>query len=78
MSFAPARVARLNDQGRPIAVGEPANFALVDASATWVVDSENMSSLSKNTPFHGEELPARVVGTVFKGRVTNWVGELIS
>lgn len=78
MSFAPARVARLNDQGRPIAVGEPANFALVDAAATWVVDSENMSSLSKNTPFHGEELPTRVVGTVFKGRVTNWVGELIS
>ena len=77
MSIAPARIARLLDQGRPIAEGEPANFALVDAVATWVVEPEKMSSLSKNTPFAGEELPLRVVGTIFKGRITNWFGQLV-
>jgi dihydroorotase len=77
MSIAPARIARLFDQGRPIAEGEPANFALVDAAATWVVEPEKMSSLSKNTPFAGEELPLRVVGTIFKGRITNWLGQLV-
>ena len=30
MSYAPARIARLTGQGRPLAVGEPANLVLVD------------------------------------------------
>ena len=76
MAIAPARIARLADQGRPIAVGEPANFALVDPSGTWVVDANEMASLSKNTPFHGERLPAPVVGTIFRGRPTFWGGEI--
>jgi len=76
MSIAPARIARLGDQGRPISVGEPANFALVDPAGTWVVDANAMASLSKNTPFHGEELPTPVVGTVFRGRPTYWGGEI--
>lgn len=76
MSFTPARIARLGDQGRPIAVGEPANFALVDPTGQWVVDANAMASLSKNTPFHGVTLPAPVVGTVFRGRPTFWGGEI--
>jgi dihydroorotase len=76
MSFAPARIARLSDQGRPISVGEPANFTLVEPSTEWVVKGEAMASLSKNTPFDGEVLPAPVLGTVFRGRPTFWEGEI--
>ena len=33
MSIMPAHIARLADQGRPLAVGEPANVVLVDPRA---------------------------------------------
>ena len=34
MSENPARIAGLPDQGRPLAVGEPANLTIVDPDAT--------------------------------------------
>ena len=70
MSYAPARIARLTGQGRPLAVGEPANLVLVDPSARAVVDGAASASLSRNNPWHGRELPDPVVLTVWAGRVT--------
>jgi dihydroorotase len=70
MSVRPARIGRLRDQGRPIAIGEPANLVLIDPSGSWTVDPDRMSSLSRNTPFAGRRLPASVVATVFRGRAT--------
>ncbi len=70
MSFAPARIARLGGHGRPLAVGEPANLVLYDATASRVVDSSELSSLSRNTPYAGRELPGRVVATFLRGRAT--------
>ncbi|HVK34784.1 MAG TPA: dihydroorotase [Microlunatus sp.] len=71
MSYAPARIARLSDQGRPLTIGEPANLVLVDPSARAVVDRAASSSLSRNNPWHGRELPDPVVATVWAGRVTH-------
>jgi dihydroorotase len=71
MSAAPARLTRSASQGRPIAVGEPANLVLVDPSARAVVDRDNSASKSRNNPYHGRELPDPVVATVWAGRITH-------
>jgi dihydroorotase len=70
MSVDPARIARLEDQGRPLAVGEPANLTLVDPEARAVVDRDTSASLSRNNPWHGRDLPDPVVATVWRGQVT--------
>jgi dihydroorotase len=70
LSETPARIGRLEDHGRPIAVGEPANLCLVDPGARWTVDPARSASRSRNTPFAGHELPARVVATFLRGRPT--------
>ena len=69
MSYAPARIARLHDQGRRIAVAEPANLTLVDPSARSTVDASDSLSLSRNNPWHGRDLPDPVVATVAAGRI---------
>jgi dihydroorotase len=66
----PARIGRLSAQGRPIAVGEPANLVLIDAAARRVVDPRALASKSRNTPYAGRELPVRVVHTFLRGRAT--------
>ena len=70
LSEAPARIGRLEEHGRPIAVGEPANLCLVDPDARWTVDPAQSASRSRNTPFAGYELPTRVVATFLRGRPT--------
>jgi dihydroorotase len=74
LSEAPARIGRLADgpspQGRPLAVGEPANVVLVDPGASWTVDPRASASRSRNTPFAGRELPSRVVATFLRGTPT--------
>lgn len=66
MSTAPANLARYGEHGS-LAVGSVANFFLFDERASWTVDREDLRSKSKNTPFHGRELPGRVVATYFNG-----------
>ena len=70
MSIMPAHIARLTDQGRPLAVGEPANVVLVDPAARQVIDRNDSASLSRNNPWHGRELPDPVVATIWAGRIT--------
>ncbi|AXX32659.1 dihydroorotase [Actinosynnema pretiosum subsp. pretiosum] len=76
MSERPAEIGGLADQGRPIAVGEPANLALVDPDARWTVRGADFASIAANTPFEGMELPAAVVATVLRGRVTALSGRI--
>ena len=70
MAERPAEIGGLADQGRPIAVGEPATFALVDPDGLWTVRGAALASLAANTPYEGMRLPATVVATVLRGRVT--------
>ena len=69
MSTGPARIGRLDGQGRPLDVGEPANLVLVDPDAHRVVAAESLSK-SRNTPYVGRALPATVVATFLRGRQT--------
>ena len=70
LSERPAEIGRLADQGRPIAEGEPATFALVDPDAVWTVRGANLASKAANTPYEGMRLPGAVVATVLRGRIT--------
>jgi dihydroorotase len=70
MSAAPARIAGLTGQGRPLAVGEPANLTLVDPDAQWTVDPTALASRSRNTPYAGMNLRGRVVATYLRGKPT--------
>ncbi len=76
MSVRPAAIGRLAGHGRPLEVGEPANLVLVDPSARWTVVAAELTSKSRNTPFGGRELPARVVATFLRGRPTVLAGAL--
>ncbi|SDL35187.1 dihydroorotase [Tessaracoccus oleiagri] len=70
MSHAPAKLAGLVAQGRPLSVGEPASLVLVDPASRAVVDRAASSSLSRNNPYHGLELPDPVQLTMWRGKVT--------
>jgi dihydroorotase len=76
MSYVPARIGRLDNHGRPVAPGEPANVVLYDAAATRTVEASEMASLSRNTPYAGMELPGRVVATFLRGVPTVLDGKL--
>jgi dihydroorotase len=70
MSVRPARIGRLSTHGQPLVPGAPANLVLVDPAARWTVDPAQTASRSRNTPFRGNELAARVVATFLRGRPT--------
>jgi len=70
MSVRPAAIGRLAHQGRPLAVGEPANLVLVDPGARAVVDPAALASKSRNSPYAGRELPARVVHVLLRGELS--------
>jgi len=70
LSSTPAAIGRVGDQGRPIAVGEPANLTLVDPAARWVVVPHEQATASDNSPFAGREMHGRVVATFLRGRAT--------
>ena len=76
LSTAPARIGRLADAGRPIAVGEPASLTLVDPAARWIVDPYAMATMGRNCPYRGRELPGRVVATFYAGHATVLDGAL--
>jgi dihydroorotase len=76
MSSRPAEISRVPGQGRPLAVGEPANLVLHDPDAERVVDAADTASLSRNTPYAGFTVPGRVVATFLRGRATVLDGAL--
>ncbi|MGP9528113.1 dihydroorotase [Glutamicibacter sp. AOP5-A2-18] len=69
-STVPAQIGRVADQGRPIAVGEPANLTLVDPAATWTVDPSVMATKGRNSPFAGMQLPGSIRATFLHGHAT--------
>jgi dihydroorotase len=76
LSERPADIAGLPDQGRPIDVGEPANLVLVDPDATWTVHGTELASIADNTPYEGMTLPAKVMTTILRGRITAHDGKV--
>lgn len=78
LSEEPARIGAVEDQGRPIAVGEPANLCLVDPRVRRTFESDAIVSRSSNSPYVGMELPGAIRATIFRGRATVLDGNLVS
>lgn len=65
MSSRPAEIAGYKDHGA-IAIGKPANFALVNFEKNWI--SKPRMSKSGNDPYRGMTLPVVVEATYLRGR----------
>ena len=70
MSYMPAKIARYIDHGRELVVGSPANLTVMNPTKTYRVDRDLVASRSRNTPFHGMELPGVITATFFRGSLS--------
>ena len=69
MSHAPARIGLYENHGQELKAGTPAHIAVMDPTSLFRVDRDLVASRSRNTPFHGMELPGQIVATIFNGEV---------
>jgi dihydroorotase len=69
MSYAPARIGLYENQGQSLTVGAPAHIAVMDPTSSFRVDRDLVASRSRNTPFHGMELPGQILTTVYNGEI---------
>ena len=76
LAWKPARIAGIQDHGRPVAPGEPANLCVIDPAETWSVDPTALASAARNTPFTGRKLTGRVRHTIFRGELVVRDGEV--
>ncbi|MGD8698617.1 MAG: dihydroorotase [Gemmatimonadales bacterium] len=66
LAHRPAQIARL--PGGTLAEGAPADVVVFDPEARWICSPQEFLSLSRNTPFAGQELVGKVVMTLVGGR----------
>jgi dihydroorotase len=74
-SAGPQRVFGIAGKGR-IAVGYDADLTIVDLKAERVIDNEWIGSKCGWTPFAGRRVRGWPVGTLVRGRLAMWEGEL--
>lgn len=78
LSSAPSRIGGYENHGNNLAVGSKANITIINPDKVWIVDRDLVASKSRNTPFHGYELPGVITHTFFNGSPTLMDGALIS
>ena len=78
MSRVPAEIGLLPGYEFGVAVGAPAEFTLVDPSASRVFGVADLRGKGTNTPYLATTLPGRVVATVHAGYATVLDGELVA
>ena len=66
LSTAPAKLFGLS--GGTLKPGAPADLAVIDLDAPWVVREADIRSRSKNTCFEGARLQGKVLQTLVAGR----------
>ncbi|MDR1355765.1 MAG: dihydroorotase [Propionibacteriaceae bacterium] len=72
MSYAPAALAGLTNQGQPLTIGAPANLTLINPIRRALVERTTAVSKGRNNPYHGRELPDPVECTIWAGKLTNY------
>lgn len=77
MSTTPALIGGYSEHGQSLRIGSSAHIAVVDPTRAWKVDRDLVASRSKNTPYHGMELPGSVVATFFRGVPTVLESKLV-
>lgn len=74
-SAGPQRLFGLVRKGR-IAVGYDADFTIVDLKARWTIQQDWLASRCGWSPFTGETLTGKPVGTIIRGQQVMWEGTL--
>lgn len=74
-SFGARRIFGLRDKGA-IEIGLHADFTLVDLSITWTVDEAWLKSRCGWSPFMGDSLKGKPVGTMIRGQMVMREGSL--
>lgn len=74
-SAGPQRVFGLVGKGR-IAAGYDADFTVVDLKAQWTIEESWLASRCGWSPFTGETLTGKPIGTIIRGRKVMWDGQL--
>jgi dihydroorotase len=69
LSCRPAKIAGL--PAGTLAEGSAADVVVIDPESRWKCQPEEFYSLSRNTPFAGQELVGRVVMTLVSGRTVH-------
>ena len=75
MSWRPAQIAGMSDQGQDLRQGAPANLCVIDTAARWTIDSSGGASRSRNVPYVGREVRGKVRHTVLGGEAVVIDGE---
>ena len=78
ISRTPARIGGYTGQGTDFLVGQMANLTVIDPRASWRVDRDLVASRSRNTPFHGMELPGVITETFYRGVPTLLQAQLLT
>jgi dihydroorotase len=68
LSYNPANIGRLSQQGQPITVGSIANLALIDPTERH--EAVSTQSKSHNNPYVGLTVGGKVVHTIYRGYFT--------
>ena len=76
LSYNPASIGRLSQQGQPIAVGSTANITLIDPKKRR--EAVSVESKSHNNPYRGLTLGGEVVHTIYRGYFTKRDGAVAS
>ena len=75
MSTNRARI--FNVPGGSLAVGMPADIAIIDMDKEWTVEAGKFESKSRNCPFQGWKLKGQVVSTIVGGKVIVDNGKIV-
>ena len=67
LTIGPAGILGLNSGN--LQPGAAADITLIDPHCHWTVDASRFHSRSRNTPFHGQNLPAKVLATIVDGEI---------
>jgi len=72
MTANPAKLLDL--PGGKLVKGAPADLALIDLDAVWVVDKDQLKARSKNSPFNEQKMRGRVLRTMVAGKTVYQYG----
>lgn len=66
MSTTPAKLLGLS--AGALTIGHPADLALIDIDAPWIVDADNLHSRSRNAAIEGRKVQGKVMKTIVSGK----------
>ena len=76
MTAAPARVFKL--KAGSLAVGMPADIAVIDPDLEWVVDDKKFYTKGSHSPFIGRKMKGKAVMTFVDGKLVMKDGEILA